>query len=273
MQADHSANAFKSFEHDGWEQSVQQYDRSFGKLTRQLIPFLLEAIESPGRTLLDLACGPGYTTQAARERGWQVLGVDFSEQMVKKALSLYPKCKFAVGDAEALDFESRSFDAVLMSFGMLHLSNPEQAMEEVYRVLHDGGRFAFSVWAPPSEAQGFLLVQNAIDQAGNPSVSIPPGPPFFRFSAPNETEATLAKIGFRDFSAKKCKLFWKLDSGKELFDVFLHGTARSGALLRAQKPDKLKKIRKLLISEVESHHTHNGLITIPMSAWLYTSRK
>jgi hypothetical protein len=41
----HRAEAFKRFEHDGWEQSVAAYDRLFGALTAQLIVPLIAEVK------------------------------------------------------------------------------------------------------------------------------------------------------------------------------------------------------------------------------------
>jgi demethylmenaquinone methyltransferase/2-methoxy-6-polyprenyl-1,4-benzoquinol methylase len=49
---------------------------------------------------------------------------------------------FVRGNAEALPFESGSMDAYSIAFGMRNLTNLDKALEEAYRVLKPGGRFA-----------------------------------------------------------------------------------------------------------------------------------
>jgi demethylmenaquinone methyltransferase / 2-methoxy-6-polyprenyl-1,4-benzoquinol methylase len=48
---------------------------------------------------------------------------------------------FAQGNAEALPFPDRSFDAVTMAFGIRNVPRIDEALKEIHRVLHIGGRF------------------------------------------------------------------------------------------------------------------------------------
>jgi len=63
-------------------------------------------------------------------------------------------------------------------------------------VLHPGGRIAFTVWATPDKAVGFAMVLMAIEEHGATDVSLPPGPPFFRFSDREESRRVLLDAGF-----------------------------------------------------------------------------
>ena len=179
-------SAFRNFERSGWEGVVAEYDVSFGSLTAQAIGPLLDSVNA-GKSvrLLDVASGPGYVAAAAAKRGAAVVGIDFSAPMVMEARRRYPGIQFQEGDAEALPFPDGSFDAVVMNFGMLHLGRPDQALVEARRVLADGGRIGFTVWAKPEETVGFGITLRAIQAYGTMKVPLPEGPPFFRFS---ETE-------------------------------------------------------------------------------------
>src|SRR5438552_15190272 len=190
-------HAFRDFEHAGWESNVSEYEDAFARLTSQAIEPLLEAVAlRPGIRLLDVATGPGYVAAAAAARGARAVGVDFSAPMVAHARTINPAVEFQEGDAEALPFPDRSFDAVVMNFGMLHLARPERAMTQAARVLKPGGWFAFTVWAKPEEAVGFGIILKAIQSHGNPGVQLPQGPSFFRFSEPAECDRTLSEAGF-----------------------------------------------------------------------------
>ena len=61
---------FKAFELQGWQGAVAQYDASFGRLTQQTVPRMLDVLGvSAGTRFLDVACGPGYLTAQAARRG------------------------------------------------------------------------------------------------------------------------------------------------------------------------------------------------------------
>jgi ubiquinone/menaquinone biosynthesis C-methylase UbiE len=180
-------DTFSRLEHAGWQKVVRAYQRSFGGLTIQTVEPLLDAVGAgPGIKLLDAAAGPGYVAAAAATRGAEVLGVDFSSSMVAATQQQHPEIKFCHGNAESLPFESASFDAVAINFGMLHFAQPDRALEEACRVLRTGGRVGFTVWSKPDKAVGFHIILDAIRTCGNINVALPEGPPFFRFSDARE---------------------------------------------------------------------------------------
>src|ERR1044071_576743 len=206
------SDAFKDFERAGWETVVDEYAVAFGELTMQAIGPLLDAVEAgPGVRLLDVASGPGYVVAAAAQRSAIATGVDFSAPMVAEAARRYSKMNFRRGDAEALPFADDSFDAVTMTFGLLHLGDPDKALAEACRVLRPGGRFAFTVWAKPEETAGFGITLGAIQTHGSMRVPLPDGPPFFRFSDWAESTRSLAAAGFTNARLKKISQTWRLD--------------------------------------------------------------
>jgi len=244
--------AFRQFEHRGWQEIASRYDCGFAAVTTQSVAPLLDAAEvRRGTRVLDVACGPGYVAAAAGARGAVPTGVDFSSEMVEEARGRYPGLDFQEGDAEALSFADATFDAVVMNFGMLHLGRPEQALHEAHRVLRRGGRLAFTVWDTPDKALGFGIVLAAIRKHGNLNVPIPPGPPFFRFSDPEESKRVLAAAGFVDVAVTQVPQIWRFPSPDTLFDVMYNGSVRNAALLRAQTPQVLERIRFEIQEEVE----------------------
>src|SRR5262249_45619680 len=149
-----------------------------------------------GTKVIDIATGPGYVAAAAAKRGATVIGVDFSTAMVAEAQRRNPDIEFRVGDAEQLPFGNDLFDAAVVNFGILHLSRPDRAFPEACRVLCPGGWLGFTVWAKPEEAVGFGIVLGAIAKYGDLNVPLPEGPPFFRFSEPDECIRSLLEAGF-----------------------------------------------------------------------------
>jgi ubiquinone/menaquinone biosynthesis C-methylase UbiE len=264
-------DAFKAFELEGWTGAAAPYAEVFGSVTRQTISAVLDAVQArPGVRLLDVACGPGWLCAAAAERGAAAVGIDISAGMLAEAKRRHPTVDFREGDAELLPFAAGEFDAVTMNFGLLHLGRPEQALAEASRVLRPGGHFAFTVWAV--EARAFGLVQPAIEAHGRTDVGLPVGPPFFRFSDPDECRRVLIEAGFDGPSVSKLPLTWKLPSGEAFFEVMYRGTARTGGLLRAQTPDALAAIKSAIVVGANGYQTADG-IEIPMPAVLTSASK
>ncbi|SAL21310.1 methyltransferase type 11 [Caballeronia peredens] len=263
---------FAAFEKDGWEHVVQPYDDYFGRLTIQSHPALLDALGvGPGTRMLDVAAGPGYLAAAAIERGATATAIDFSATMIAHARQLHPDVEFQFAAAEHLPFDAQSFDAVGISFGLLHFPEPERALVEAARVLRQGGRIAFTAWAPPERAVGFGMVLDAVQLHGKLDVGLPPSPPFFRFSDPDECVRVLTEAGFADARAAEVEQTWHLVLPETPFDGLMHGGVRMAALLRAQSKSALAAIEQEVKSRAMAysqrgtqHGAQHGELLVPM---------
>jgi SAM-dependent methyltransferase len=144
------------------------------------------------------------------------VGIDFSLAMVQAARGLHPGPTFMQGDAEALEFDDESFDAVVCSFGVNHLPHPEKAIREANRVLRPGGKFAFSMWCAPGKSKFHQLVLDSIRTHGTMDVPLPPAPPPFRFSDPATCIAELTAAGFHDPDVAEVPLSFRASAAADV---------------------------------------------------------
>jgi demethylmenaquinone methyltransferase/2-methoxy-6-polyprenyl-1,4-benzoquinol methylase len=94
---------------------------------------------SPARAL-DVATGTGDLAIALRERGANVVGVDFAEKMLAIARQKAPDIDFRTGNALALEFEDDEFDAATVGFGARNFDDLDRGIAEMARVVKPGGR-------------------------------------------------------------------------------------------------------------------------------------
>ena len=104
-----------------------------------------KSMDKPVR-ILDVGCGTGYFVVLLGKEGFEVTGIDLTQEMIKKAKELirdhgpYPEnVQVMEMDAEKLSFEDESFDAVVTRNLTWTLPHPIEAYQEWYRVLKKGG--------------------------------------------------------------------------------------------------------------------------------------
>lgn len=132
---------------------AKYYDKILGLLSlgreKRFRSSALELVAiQPGMRILDVGCGTGSLTIAARRKmgvEGEVVGIDPSSNMIEiaqqKAEMEGVEVEFSVGVVEKLDFPDGQFDLVLSSLMMHHLPEElqESGLHEVHRVLKPNG--------------------------------------------------------------------------------------------------------------------------------------
>jgi len=115
----------------------------------------------PGERVLDVACGTGALTGAAKERAGpqgSVVGLDPNEAMLAVARSKDLAVDWKSGRAESLPFADASFDRVVSQFGYMFFEDRPRALREMMRVLHPGGRIAVAVCDALDHSAGYAVL-------------------------------------------------------------------------------------------------------------------
>ena len=120
---------------------------------REMIATAESLLPGTGK-LLDVGVGRGHVLKAARERCWDVLGLEPSESFASFAeeFSGAPVMRTTL---ENSNLQSESFDVVILSAVLEHLYNPDEVIGHVARVLRTGGLLYVDV---PNESGLYFLV-------------------------------------------------------------------------------------------------------------------
>ena len=106
----------------------------------------LAALVEPGQKVLEVGIGTGLTIPLYAE-DVEITGVDISPRMLDLAIARAAKvgrtADLRVMDAQALEFPTASFDAVLFTLCLCTIPNPALAIAEGLRVCRPGGRLGF----------------------------------------------------------------------------------------------------------------------------------
>ena len=139
-----------------------------------------------GAKLLDIGCGSGKDVEFLTEEGFDILGVDYSEAMIKEAEEKVPNGKFVVEDMRNLSFDDNSYDGIWCCASLIHI--PKESAVDVLKkfkaTLKDNG----------------ILYLAVIEGEGEEMVEFPQSknmPRFFAFYKQPEIEELFTILGFK----------------------------------------------------------------------------
>jgi ubiquinone/menaquinone biosynthesis C-methylase UbiE len=97
-----------------------------------------------GKRILDIGGGTGRTGNALIQHGYEVTVLDKNENIMRFGQEIHSPLVFVKGDAYRLPFKTEIFDEVILEEIIEHFEDQGKAIEEVYRVLRQGGRVILS---------------------------------------------------------------------------------------------------------------------------------
>lgn len=97
---------------------------------------------NPGR-LLDFGCGSGAFLQRMHQRGWRVMGLDFSEKAVQRVRG-ERGLSAVVGTLPHPELQDGSFDVITMRHSLEHVPRPLEVLRAAHRLLAPNGKLIVS---------------------------------------------------------------------------------------------------------------------------------
>lgn len=95
----------------------------------------------------------------------KIVGIDISEGMLAhgkqkiEKLGISNKITLQLADSEALPFADKTFDAVMVSFGVRNFENLERGLQEIFRVLKPNGQLVVLEFSKPEQTPFKQLYQ------------------------------------------------------------------------------------------------------------------
>jgi len=186
-----------------------QMDRLWRARTARELQAILQRSDA---LVLDLCCGTGDLTFAlGRGAKARIIGADFSHTMLVRARQKAAEgngvapLPFLEADALHLPFAMESFDLVTSAFGFRNLTNYQEGLREISRVLKPGATLAILEFAEP--APGWLgdayrfYTRTVLPKVGGWISGDPEAYAYLpksvaRFFRPNELVSALAEAGY-----------------------------------------------------------------------------
>jgi ubiquinone/menaquinone biosynthesis C-methylase UbiE len=202
----------------------------------------------PKHHILEVGCGTGDDARMIAEKigpEGKVVAVDNSKEMINEAQKRHKEkglpLEFVVGDTTALDFDSEIFDGCHFDRLLIHVPDPDKAVQEMVRVLKSGGRLV--AFEPDLET----FVVNSSDHKLTRKI--------LNFWCDNFQNAFIARhltsvfldSGLMDIYAEPRAAIFDYNMSKELF---IHGT-----LERAQEANVItEEEARRWVSNLEKAH-------------------
>jgi SAM-dependent methyltransferase len=127
------------------------------------------------KTILSVGCGPGVFLRELAEihPEAEFVGVDLSPERIHDAelrLRGVPNARVQMGDAQALPFESGSFDFVFCRFLMEYLPDKQRALQEMVRICRGGGKILLQdldgqlLWHSPEDPELQQTIERVVSR-------------------------------------------------------------------------------------------------------------
>lgn len=135
-----------------YERLAEGYDHKWRRYNKRTLSVAVRALRLNGsERILDVGCGTGEFERIALAQfpNLRIIGVDVTPAMLvvaKVKLAHTKSVSFQVASAEALPFDSETFDVVVLANMLHHMREPEQGIAEGVRVLRAGGQFVLVDW-------------------------------------------------------------------------------------------------------------------------------
>ena len=125
-----------------WDRNAKHYDRFMRKdaaAYMQMYALLRPVVKA--KTVLELATGTGLIAKHIVNAAAHIEAADVSAEMIAEAKrdNRSAKLHFSVQDMFRLPYADKSFDVVIVSNALHIVPQPEKALQEIRRVLKDGG--------------------------------------------------------------------------------------------------------------------------------------
>jgi SAM-dependent methyltransferase len=216
--------------------------------------------------MLDVGCGTGTVASAARQEGFDVVGLDADASMLDLAHRKHPAIVLVCGALPDLPFTRGQFDAVAANFVVSHTADPRASVRELVRVTRPEGRLALTIWTalvgPMNQLWNDVMAAASVERP--PATTLPPDKDFER-TAPG-LAGLLSEAGLTEVAVREVIWVFRI-SAADLWRAAVGGIATIGQTYQAQQPVVQERMRDAY-SQLTSERYPSGELRFPASALL-----
>jgi SAM-dependent methyltransferase len=276
--------AFRVASRERWEQGAAGWSarrRDFQEAAMPVSAWMVDAIApQPGQTVLELAAGPGDTGLMAAELlrpGGKLISTDGAEAMVAVArerageLGLMDMVDAKPMEAEWIDLETATVDAVLCRWGYMLLADPETALRETRRVLRPDGRLALAVWDARDVNPLLAAASAAAVELGLATVPPPGQPGPFALADREELIDIIATAGFQDIEVDTVDLRFDFASLDAVWEHQRDLSPTLAAVSEGLSPADHYRLRDAFDARLAPFAEDDGSVSVPGRTFVATA--
>jgi SAM-dependent methyltransferase len=217
----------------------------------------------PGRTVLDVGCGPGGFCRLAAETGATVVGIDASQAHVQISRERVPAGRFDVGDMQFLPYEHSSFDVITGFNSFQYAADRVAALREAARVVRVDGIVHVVVWGREEHTE-LVAALRALAPLLPPAPPGTPGP--FALSYPGQLEALVEQAGLTPTDEGYIELTLEYADETSL----LKGNNSNGPVVLAERTSGEAAVANAIREALAPFRTSSGAYRIE-TEWRYVT--
>jgi len=192
---------------DWWSAGQVARQQLYGAATEMMLD--LAGVQA-GSRVLDVAAGTGESTLRAAARvgsKGHVVAADVSASMLNVAAEAARKAGMTnvetrVMNAENLEFDADSFDAVVCRIALMLFPNPAKALAEMRRVVKPGGKVTVMVYAALEKNPFWEIFHKTVRRLGTIPPPAPDEPWMFALGEPGALEEVYRRGDFLNVSVR-----------------------------------------------------------------------
>ena len=219
------------------------YERRMGRWSRLVAEIFLDWLDAPaGLRWLDVGCGNGAFTEVliGRCAPAAVSAIDPSEGQLSyaRARSGLGLAEFRVGDAQALPYTDRSFDAAAMALAISFIPDPLKAAREMTRVVKPGGLVATYMWDLPGGGLPVAPMYRTLHSLG---IAVPlPGT---EVSRRDSMQTLWANAGLESIETRVIRIPVAYADFDEFWEPFKNPEGPTGVAIRKMSPPEIEHLK------------------------------
>ena len=126
---------------DTYNEIAQEYEKEFGNdySDTPYIDIFLNYLD--GKKVLDIGCGVGNLTKYILDKGFNVDGIDLSEEMLNIAKSKYDNINFLQMNMKDIILDKK-YDGIMLAYSLFHSTKQEvlEVLPKYYSLLNNNGK-------------------------------------------------------------------------------------------------------------------------------------